>query len=101
MMELCQRNSSSPQIWSIISSVVFSALIVQVFGIHFVNSFTTEISQLVWFSFVYNCYMVQSDDDIEDTHFQMKLSISEWGYLLSITGGYLEPYTSKWYLVDY
>ena len=64
MMELFQGNGSTPQILSIISSVVFSSLIEQGFGIHFVNSFTAGISQLVEFRYVYDCDMVQPDDDI-------------------------------------
>ena len=71
MMELCQGNGSATQIWSIISSLVFSALIAQGFGIHFVNSFTSEIAQLLCFSYVDDCDMVQSDDDIEATRYQM------------------------------
>ena len=67
-MGLCQGNGYAPQLWSIISSTVFSAIWTQGFGIHFVNSFTTEISQLVGFSYVDDCDMIQSDDDIEDTH---------------------------------
>ena len=49
---LFQQNGNAPQIWSIISSVVFSALQAQGFGIHFENSFMEEISQLVGFSYV-------------------------------------------------
>ena len=59
MMVLCQENVSANQIWSIVSSVVLSALRSQGFGIHFVNSFTTEIAQLVGFSYVDDCDVVQ------------------------------------------
>ena len=36
-----------------------------------------EISQLVGFSYIDDCNMVQLDDDAEATHSQMQLKISE------------------------
>ena len=39
IMVLCHGNGSAPQIWSIISSVLFSALRAQGFGINFANYF--------------------------------------------------------------
>ena len=91
MMVICQGNGFAPQIWSIISSIVLSALLTQGFGIHFINSFAIEISQLVGFSYVDDCDMIQSDDNIESTHSQMQLAISEWVCLIIITGGCLAP----------
>ena len=64
MMDLCQGNNCSPQLWSIVRSILFSALQAQVFGIHFVDSFMIEIAQLVVFSYVDACDMIQSDDNI-------------------------------------
>ena len=64
MMGLCQGNNFSPQLWSIIRSILFSELQAQVFGIHFVDSFMIEIAQLVVFSYVDACDMIQSDDNI-------------------------------------
>ena len=75
IMGLRQGNVSVPQIWSIMSSIVFIALIAQGFGIHFLNSFTTEIAQLIGVSFVNNCDMVHSDDDKEATQSKMQLTI--------------------------
>ena len=76
-MRIFQVNGCSTQLWSIISSIVFSALRTKGFTINFVNSFTTEISQLVGFIYVDDCGMIQSDDDIEATNSQMKPAISE------------------------
>ena len=45
--------------------------------------------------------MIQPDDDIEATHSQIQLSISEWEDLIVITVGCLAPVKSVWYLVDY
>ena len=73
----------------------------QGFGIHFVNYFTEEISQLVGFSYVDDCNTVQLDDDIEATHSQMQLTLSEWEYFISITGGCLALDKSSRYLVYY
>ena len=101
MMRLCQGNGCEPQIWSIISSILFSALFTQGFGIHFVKSFTTEISQLVGFIFVDDYVMIQSGDYIEATFSQMKIAVSEWEYLMIITVGCLAPHKNEWYLVDY
>ena len=76
-MGIFQGNGSAPQIWSIINFVVFSALTSQDFGIHLVNYFTAEMSQLLGFSYVYDCDMVQSDDDIKATHSKIQLEILE------------------------
>ena len=64
MMGLLHGNGFAHHIWSIISSIIFSALLTQVFDIHFVNSFTAEITQLLGFSYVDDYEIVQSDDDI-------------------------------------
>ena len=52
MMGLYQGNVSAPQAWSIISSVVFSALLPQVLGIHFEDSFKSKVAHLLEFSYV-------------------------------------------------
>ena len=44
--------------------------------------------------------MIQSDDDLEATHSQMQLTISEWKDLIRITGGCMAQYKSALYLVD-
>ena len=62
MMLLCQGNGCATQLWSIIISIVLSALRTQGFRIHFVNSFTTKIAQLVGFSYVDDCDLIHSDD---------------------------------------
>ena len=100
MMGLWQGNGSASKIWSIISSVIFLALRAQGFFIHFVNYFTSEIEQLVGFSYVEECKMVQSDDDIEVTHSKIQLAVSEWEDLIRIMGGCLSPDKSARYLVD-
>ena len=68
MMGIFQLNGSETQPWSIVSSILFSSLRTQGCGIHFVNSFTTEISQVVGFSYVDDSAMLQSNNDIEATH---------------------------------
>ena len=57
------------------SSIFFSSLRTQGFGIYFVKSFTTEIAQFVKFRYVDDCDMIQSDDYIEATQSQMQLAI--------------------------
>ena len=101
IMVLCQENGDAPQIWSIIISVVFSALWFQGSGIHFANYFTKEVAQLVGFICAYDCDMVQLYDDVEAIHRKMKLAIYEWEDLIRITGGCLAPGKSVWYLVNY
>ena len=101
LMGICQRNGSAHQLWPIISSIVFSALLTQGFGIHFVNSFTTKILQLVGLIYVNACDMIQSDDDIKSTHSKVQLTISEWEDLIIITGGWLELDKIMWYIFDY
>ena len=69
------RKREYTHIWSIISSILLSELQEQGFGIHFIKSLTTEIEQLVEFSYVDDCNTVQLDDYIEATHSQMQLTI--------------------------
>ena len=59
MIGICYGGGSAPQIWSNIRSIVFSALRAEGFGIHFINYFTTEIVQLVGFSYVDEYEMFQ------------------------------------------
>ena len=101
MMELCQGNGCSYQLWSIMSSIVLSELRTQGFGINFVDFFRMEISQLLGLNYVDDCDMIRSDDDIEDTHSKIQLVISKWEDLSRITGGCLAPDKSAWYFVDY
>ena len=41
----------------------------------FRHQFLTETYKLVWFSYVDDCGMIQSDDNIEATHSKMSLTI--------------------------
>ena len=50
-----------------------------------------EISQLVGFGYADDFGMIKSNDDIEATHSQMKLTISLWEDLIRIAGGCLAP----------
>ena len=77
MLFLCHEKCSAHQIWLIISPVAFSALLSQGFGIHSSDSFTKEVAQLVGFSYVDNCKMVQLDDYVEANHLQMQPTILE------------------------
>ena len=45
--------------------------------------------------------MIHSYDGMEAIHSQMQLAISECEGLIRITGGFLTPDKSAWYLVGY
>ena len=60
-----------------------------------------KIAQLVVFSYVYDCNMVQSYDDIKSIHSQTQLAILEWKDLIIIKGSCLGQDKSAWYLIDY
>ena len=64
MVGLCQGSGCAPQLSSVISYIFFLELQTQGFGTHFANSFMIEIAQLVVFSYVDACDMIQSDDNI-------------------------------------
>ena len=84
MMGLFQGKGCAPQLWWIISFIFLSALCTQGFGVHFVNSFTAKIAQLVGFSYVYECGVIQLDDDIKSTHSKMQIAISEWAMYMNV-----------------
>ena len=101
MQGLLQGNGSVPQIWYILSSVIFTALREQGFGIHFYNSFTSKLTQLVVFRYVDDCDLIQSGDNLSITHQDMQDALSVWEAKIEVTEGFLAYNKSAWHLVDY
>ena len=101
MQYLLQRNWYAPQIWSILILVIFTALIKQGFGVHFSNSFTGELTELLVFIYVDNFDLIQSGENVDTTRQDMQYALSKLEELVEVTVGYLLFNKSAWYLVEY
>ena len=55
-----QGNAAGPTIWSLLSSIVFEVLHKTGFGIKFCTSLSKQLYQLVGFSYVDDCDLIQS-----------------------------------------
>ena len=101
MQGLLQGNGPVPQMWYILSSVIFAALRAQGFGVNLSNSFTGELTKLLGFSYIDDYDIIQSSDDVNTTHQDMLYALLELEEFIKFTRGYLVPNKSAWYLVDY
>ena len=96
-----QGHGAGPQIWSVLSSVLFDILHEKGFTSSFLNALTNELFCLSGFAYVDDCDMVQLGESIEGVIDQTQRSLSKWESLIHSTGGSLAPIKCWWYLVDH
>ena len=96
-----QGNACGPQIWSILSSIIFDILHKRGFGVHFCNCLSKSLFTLLGFSYVDDCDLLQSQDDPASTLASMQEVINGWSELMEVTGGEVAASKSWWYYVDY
>ena len=96
-----QGNACGPQIWSILSSIIFDILHKRGFGVTFCTSLSKSLFTLLGFSYVDDCDLLQAQDNPEDTLASMKEVIQGWSELMEVTGGEVATSKSWWYYVDY
>lgn len=95
-----QGNASGPQIWSILSSIIFSILRKKGFSTHFCSCLSKSIFLLIGYSYVDDCDLLQAQDDPTSTLQSMQEVINQWSELMKVTGGQIAAEKSWWYLVD-
>ena len=96
-----QGHGAGPQIWSVLSSVLFSILQDKGFTSSFINALTNELFHLSGFAYVDDCDMIQLGTSIEGVIETTQRALSKWESLIHSTGGSLAPSKCWWYLVDH
>ena len=96
-----QGHGAGPQIWSVLSSIIFSILTDLGFSSEFINALTTEMFRLSGFAYVDDCDLVQLGPSITAVIAQTQAALSKWEDLIQVTGGSLAPVKCWWYLVDH
>ena len=97
---ILQGNASGPQIWSILSSIIFEILTERGFSVNFCSCLSKSLFSLLGFSYVDDCDLLQSKDDTKDTIEAMQTVINNWTELMAVTGGQIEAKKSWWYLAN-
>ena len=96
-----QGHGAGPQIWSVLSLIIFSILSDLGFSLEFINALTTEIFRLSGFAYVDDCDLVQLGQNIPNVINKTQAALSKWEALIQVTGGSLAPSKCWWYLVDH
>ena len=85
-----QGNASGPQIWSILSSIIFEILHKKGYSVDFCSSLSKSLFSLLGFSYVDDCDLLQSQTDPTSTLQSMQEVINPWSDLMAVTGGKIE-----------
>ena len=95
-----QGNASGPQIWSILSSIIFSILRKKGFGTKFCSCLSQSLFIMIGYSYVDDCDLLQAQEDPLSTIQSMQEVINQWSDLMEVTGGKIAASKSWWYLID-
>ena len=68
---------------------------------YFSNPSIGEFIQVVVFSFIFVCNLVQSGNNVDTTHQDKQDTLSEQEALIEVTGGFLVPNKSVCFFVEY
>jgi hypothetical protein len=99
IMGVGQGNGAGPQIWSIISSVLFAAMHMEGFSTTFISSITKELIDIVGYMYVDDMDLIQVRPyhQWQQLTEQLQLALQYWNKLVRVTGGSLEPSKSGWF----
>ena len=97
---ILQGNACGPQIWSILSSIIFDILSKRGFSVQFCSSLSKSLFTLLGFSYVDDCDLLQAKQTPEDTMQSMQEVVTGWSELMGVTGGKIATSKSWWYFVD-
>ena len=95
-----QGNASGPQIWSILSSIIFSILRKKGFGTKFCSCLSKSLFIMLGYSYVDDCDLLQAQENPTSTLQSMQEVINQWSELMEVTGGKIAADKSWWYLID-
>ena len=97
---ILQGNACGPQIWSILSSIIFDILSKRGFSVQFCSSLSKSLFAILGFSYVDNCDLLQAKDTPEERIQSMQEVVTGWSELTGVTGGNIPTSKSWWYFVD-
>ena len=97
---ILQGNASGPQVWSILSSVIFRILHKRGHSTSFCKCISKSLFELLGFSYVDDCDLIQSKDTPETTVTAMQDLVNDWCNYMKVTGGKVEATKSWWYNAD-
>ena len=94
---ILQGNASGPQVWSILSSVIFKILHKRGHSTTFCTSLSRMLFEMLGFSYVDDCDLIQAKSTITETVDSMQALIDDWTKYMLVTGGKVEATKSWWY----
>ena len=99
VMGVGQGNGAGPQIWSLISSVLFLAMHLEGFSTKFVSKLTSEFIEIIGYMYVDDMDLIQIKPyhqwhNLTET---LQITLAYWNKLVKVTGGALEPSKSGWF----
>lgn len=99
VMGVGQGNGAGPQMWAVISAVLFLAMHMEGFSTPFCQKMTQKFLSLTGFMYVDDMDLICIGDGIDDDGIieELQLMLGYWNKLVRVTGGALEPNKSGWY----
>jgi len=99
IMGVGQGNGAGPQIWSLISAVLFLAMRLEGFSTKFVSKLTKEFIDIVGYMYVDDMDLIQikPHEQWQSLMESLQLTLAYWNKLVKATGGALEPSKSGWF----
>jgi hypothetical protein len=94
-----QGNGAGPQMWSILSSVLFLAMHMEGLSTRFCQKMQKKILNIVGFMYVDDMDLICLRDEIDKDLLteDLQLTLAYWNKLVKVTGGAIEPSKSGWY----
>ena len=100
-----QGNGAGPQIWAVVSTLVFNMLQSLGFGAHLKAMISGDQLEFVRFAFVDDADLVEiarsTVETFQEVAGRMQRSLTAWEGGLRATGGAIIPEKSHWYLIDF
>ena len=100
-MGVLQGNAAGPDIWSVLSSVIFKILHKRGFSSNITSAISKQLFTLIGFAYVDDCDLFQVGNKPLEVLNSMQSLINSWGSLMEVTGGAIRADKSWWYLIDY
>ena len=94
-----QGNGAGPQMWSVLSSVLFLAMHMEGLSTEFCQKMTNKFISIIGFMYVDDMDLIRLREE-KDKHLlteDLQLTLAYWNRLVKVTGGAIEPNKSGWY----
>ena len=91
-----QGNTSEPDIWTVLSLVIFDILHKKLFSYNLVSSISKRLFTLIGFVCVEDCDLLQVKDNPIEVLTSMQTLINSWETFMEVTGGDIRTDKSWW-----